>query len=993
MAQSSLGPAPIYKLETFGGLTLVGGAPRSLSHQRLRLALLALLAASGERGMSRDKILGYLWPESESGAARHSLEQLLHALRRRLGDSVFAGVNPLALNSEVVRSDVVDFAQALLEEDFASAVGLYRGPFLNGFYLDNASEFERWVETERRRLAGRYIDALLSLAERANAAGDHAASMEWRKRIAETDPLSSRHALQYMQALVMAGDHGAALVHARVHEQLVRQELETEPDPSIVAYAASLREAAAERSSISAPREVEATASIRETFDHANEKEPIGEATSASHQKLRRSWTRRVAVGAIGATLAVIALASWAAVRGTSGPPRDQRLLVIVPFRISSADSAAGYLSEGIVDLLSPLLTGEGGLRAVDARTAISTWKWVAAGHDGTADDARRVARELGAGQALLGSVVVTPTELTLSANVLDSDRGERQPPVRVSGPRDSLQVVVDAFVRELLGRSSGMREQTLASLTTVSTAALRAYIDGSAAYRQAHDADAVNYFARALEIDSTFALAGLDLAVASLKLLRHPVCIDRICRYATVTQMSTATPALDETRFDAGIRLAWQARDKLGPRDRPLLVALRGRRYPKPSTGREMVEDLQQAARVAPDRVEIQYLLGLLMLFQGSALEYADALSRAEVLLANTLRLDSAYLSPLARLVDVAGYEHNAAKLRRYGKLYLAHDSVGATADFVRWRVAAGTGDAAALRAIRARFDSLDVTTLKQIMSASQSSAVALADADRASALIIVRAADQHERESALYEAHMLALNRGRPRKADSLLRERLKATSSEPNFWASSTLAAIFGEGVRETAQEVVQARSAWVAAHPVVAVPRAKSAAGDYASPRALLQQAMWDYDRGDTASAWASVRWLDAHNTAWLGDVVRMLLTTDNRSADAPVLRARVDSLANVGCCGDAPVYTELALARAFENAGDDRNALRVLRHGFGPFFLASFLRRQGEVAYRLKDYAGARRALEHYLVLRSDPEPSLRAERDSIQRVVDALPRE
>ena len=52
------------------------------------------------------------------------------------------------------------------------------------------------------------------------------------------------------------------------------------------------------------------------------------------------------------------------------------------------------------------------------------------------------------------------------------------------------------------------------------------------------------------------------------------------------------------------------------------------------------------------------------------------DALSRAEVLLASALRLDSTYLPPLARLVDVAGYEHNPDKLRRYGKLYLARDS-----------------------------------------------------------------------------------------------------------------------------------------------------------------------------------------------------------------------------------------------------------------------------------------------------------------------------
>jgi len=92
----------IYRLETLGGLNLAGEGVRSMSHQRRRLALLALLAASGDRGMSREQIVSYLWPESDGDAGRHALEQLLHAIRRALGDTVFAGVNPLALTKRAM---------------------------------------------------------------------------------------------------------------------------------------------------------------------------------------------------------------------------------------------------------------------------------------------------------------------------------------------------------------------------------------------------------------------------------------------------------------------------------------------------------------------------------------------------------------------------------------------------------------------------------------------------------------------------------------------------------------------------------------------------------------------------------------------------------------------------------------------------------------------------------------------------------------------------
>ncbi|MEO7220071.1 MAG: BTAD domain-containing putative transcriptional regulator, partial [Gemmatimonadaceae bacterium] len=234
-------PAPKYRLETFGTLTLSGGASGTVSHQRRRLALLALLAASGERGLNRDQLLGYLWPDSAAANARHSLEQLIHAMRKALGEQVFSGVNPVSLNSDVIVSDVGNFEEAMARRDFADAVELHKAPFLAGFYLEDAPEFERWADAERARLANRYAEALDHLAEDAHVRGDHGAAVRWRRRAAGADPLSSRSALALMRALVASGDRTAALGHARVYEALVQQEFESPADPSILAYAASVR--------------------------------------------------------------------------------------------------------------------------------------------------------------------------------------------------------------------------------------------------------------------------------------------------------------------------------------------------------------------------------------------------------------------------------------------------------------------------------------------------------------------------------------------------------------------------------------------------------------------------------------------------------------------------------------------------------------------------------------------------------------------------------
>src|SRR5688572_28918199 len=119
----------MFRLGTFGGLALTDAAGNAVIPQRRRLALLALLAVAGERGLTRDKVLAYLWSESSSDNARHALEQLLYSMRRQVPAELFQGIDPLRLNSQVVETDVVEFGRALAADDPASALAVYRGPF------------------------------------------------------------------------------------------------------------------------------------------------------------------------------------------------------------------------------------------------------------------------------------------------------------------------------------------------------------------------------------------------------------------------------------------------------------------------------------------------------------------------------------------------------------------------------------------------------------------------------------------------------------------------------------------------------------------------------------------------------------------------------------------------------------------------------------------------------------------------------------------------
>ncbi len=210
--------------------------------QPRRLALLALVAGSGEQGMTRDRLLGMLWSETDEERARKGLNQALYALRQEMGgDEVFLGSRDLRLNSELVISDVAVFSGAIKSGQLERAAAEYIGPFLDGFHLSEAPEFERWLEEERAGLARDYATALERLARRAAERGDRPGAVEWWRKLAAQDPLNARVAIGLMEALVATGDRTAALQHARVHEALLHQELEAAPDREVLALAEAIR--------------------------------------------------------------------------------------------------------------------------------------------------------------------------------------------------------------------------------------------------------------------------------------------------------------------------------------------------------------------------------------------------------------------------------------------------------------------------------------------------------------------------------------------------------------------------------------------------------------------------------------------------------------------------------------------------------------------------------------------------------------------------------
>ena len=62
------------------------------------MALLAVVASAGRKGVSRDRVLALLWPGADPEQARHTLSQNLYSLRRETGQDWIVATPELRLD-------------------------------------------------------------------------------------------------------------------------------------------------------------------------------------------------------------------------------------------------------------------------------------------------------------------------------------------------------------------------------------------------------------------------------------------------------------------------------------------------------------------------------------------------------------------------------------------------------------------------------------------------------------------------------------------------------------------------------------------------------------------------------------------------------------------------------------------------------------------------------------------------------------------------------
>jgi TolB-like protein len=456
------------ELRTFGRVDLrdrEGSELRAVVAQPKRLALLAYLAIAHNGGFCRrDTVLAMFWPELNEEHARGALRQAVRFLRKSLGTDIVRGRGEAELGvcNVSLSCDVVAFEAACSKGDFAQALELYRGDFLDGFFASGAPGFERWVDSKRQELRWSAVRGASMLAEQGQKAGEFAAAAEWARRASALAPYDEATVRRVISLLSQLGDRTAAI---RAYDELSRrlaEEFEVEPSPETKALVDAVR------------------------FGGSRGVAEAEDAPLARHSVQGKYGTERSA-------------------------EHQMRSIAVLPFAVVGEDPEARYLGDGMAEDIMTALTRLPGLRVASRGAAFAVRE--------RQPDLKAIRDLLGVDVVLEGTIRSAEKTLRVSARLTDANAGHLLWAETYERSFTDVFIVQDQIARSIVSALKITltlgEHDSLVTRYTDDLEAYNLYLKGRYHWnkRPRETVRGLQYFQLAIERDPRFALAHAGIA------------------------------------------------------------------------------------------------------------------------------------------------------------------------------------------------------------------------------------------------------------------------------------------------------------------------------------------------------------------------------------------------------------------------------------------------------------------------------------------------
>ena len=209
------------------------------------VALVCLLALNKNRDMSKEKIISYLWPDSDEEAAKSNLRFNLWSIKKAIPpddgeDFIIVGKDFCRINDryhyecDKTMLDGFKISQMSRVEDLLKLKELFQGDFLEGLYLKNCNELNEMILFERVVCQNRQVEILEKLVGLYEEQERFEEELQILNEVAAIEPYNEQFAsLKTIKIYGKLGNRTAAINYYKNFEIVLRRNLNTSPNSEL----------------------------------------------------------------------------------------------------------------------------------------------------------------------------------------------------------------------------------------------------------------------------------------------------------------------------------------------------------------------------------------------------------------------------------------------------------------------------------------------------------------------------------------------------------------------------------------------------------------------------------------------------------------------------------------------------------------------------------------------------------------------------------------
>ena len=206
------------------------------------VAMICLLVLNSDREMSRDRLSAYLWPDSDEEAARYNMRYNLWKVKKLIPTDA-KGQSFILITKDSCRINkkykfqcdklCIDSFDSHAEkpvEELLKLKELFKGDFLEGFYLKGCNEFNEIILFERVVCQTKQIEIMKKLALLYEEEDRNEAELQILHEMTVMEPYNENFACRILSIYKKTGNRAAAINYYREFEAKLRRELNIAPD-------------------------------------------------------------------------------------------------------------------------------------------------------------------------------------------------------------------------------------------------------------------------------------------------------------------------------------------------------------------------------------------------------------------------------------------------------------------------------------------------------------------------------------------------------------------------------------------------------------------------------------------------------------------------------------------------------------------------------------------------------------------------------------------